>query len=82
MNYEALCRGENVNSSIDRPELKCHLVYKSGSFGYAPSKEEILWTEPLIMMYHDVISDEEIEHFKRTAGPTVCSMRVPKFVII
>ncbi len=38
---------------------------------YAPVKEEVVWDEPRIIRYHDIISDGEIEILKNISRPLV-----------
>ncbi|KPJ11198.1 Prolyl 4-hydroxylase subunit alpha-2 [Papilio machaon] len=68
--YEALCRGEmDVPSQISR-KLKCSFLKKNHPFlKLAPIKMEQIYIEPDVFLYHEVMSDEEIEHIKDMARP-------------
>lgn len=70
--YEMLCRGEiKVPASIQK-DLKCRYVNRgSPMLKIAPFKEEEAYLNPRIVIYHDVINDEEIETIKRLAQPRV-----------
>ena len=37
----------------------------------APVKEEIVFDNPTIWVYHDVVTDKQIETFKKLGGPKV-----------
>jgi hypothetical protein len=69
--YEALCRGEQQTPRITR-NMKCR--YNQGGNPYlriSPVKEELIFEKPKILIYHDIISDKEIEIVKRLARPKV-----------
>lgn len=70
--YEMLCRGE-VSLPIDvQKNLKCRYVERGIPFlKIAPFKEEEAYLDPRIVIYHDVIYDEEIDTIKRMAQPRV-----------
>ncbi|XP_014213956.1 prolyl 4-hydroxylase subunit alpha-1 [Copidosoma floridanum] len=68
--YEMLCRGELSLSADEQKELKCRYVDRGIAFlKLARLKEEEVYLDPRIVIYHDVISDEEIETIKRMAQP-------------
>ncbi|XP_067219699.1 prolyl 4-hydroxylase subunit alpha-1-like isoform X2 [Chanodichthys erythropterus] len=65
--YETLCRGEvDERTSKRQRALSCRYSTGGGNprLMYAPVKEEMEWDEPLIIRYHDIISDREIEILK------------------
>nr|CAH8873572.1 unnamed protein product [Trichobilharzia regenti] len=67
--YEALCRGENHFSPAPSHLLTCqyyipHVFYKIG-----PVKQEVLFPDPRIVMWHDLIYPSEIEEIKKLATP-------------
>ncbi|XP_045534587.1 prolyl 4-hydroxylase subunit alpha-1-like [Papilio machaon] len=68
--YEALCRGEmDVPSQISR-KLTCSFLTKNHPFlKLAPIKMEQIYIAPDVFLYHEVMSDEEIEHIKDMARP-------------
>jgi hypothetical protein len=54
-------------------KLKCRYTDKGSAFlRLGPVKEEEAYLKPLILIYHDVIYDSEIETIKRLAVPRVC----------
>ncbi|XP_043272912.1 prolyl 4-hydroxylase subunit alpha-1 isoform X2 [Venturia canescens] len=68
--YEMLCRGEITISPSLQKELKCRYVDRGIPFlKIAPFKEEEAFLSPRIVIYHDVIYDNEIETLKRMAQP-------------
>lgn len=68
--YEMLCRGEISLPADIQKQLKCRYVDRGISFlKIAPFKEEEAYLNPRIVIYHDVIYDEEIETIKRLAQP-------------
>ncbi|TRY69748.1 hypothetical protein DNTS_035423, partial [Danionella cerebrum] len=43
---------------------------------YAPVKEEEEWDKPLIIRYHDIVSDREIEILKKISAPNLSRAEV------
>ncbi|KAG8185445.1 hypothetical protein JTE90_022376 [Oedothorax gibbosus] len=69
-NYRKLCRGERLRSPNQERKLKCR--YTSNGSNYLllqPAKEETLNLDPWIVLYHDVIRDNDIEIFKTISEP-------------
>lgn len=73
--YEMLCRGEvSIPLEVEK-NLKCRYVDRGIPFlKIAPFKEEEAYLDPRIVVYHNVIYDEEIETIKRMAQPRVNSL--------
>lgn len=70
--YEMLCRGEITPTERKLSQLKCRYARKSESFTIiAPFKEEEASLDPRIVIFHDVMTDEEIETVKHLAQPRV-----------
>ncbi|XP_072525552.1 prolyl 4-hydroxylase subunit alpha-1 [Salminus brasiliensis] len=70
--YEALCRGEDVKTEFRRTrQLTCRYNTGGGNprLMYAPVKEEEVWDEPPIMIYHNVLSDSQMEQLKNLSRP-------------
>ncbi|KAL9695414.1 hypothetical protein quinque_014699 [Culex quinquefasciatus] len=60
--YEQLCRGEAHRAEADLSKLRCRYVTNSSPFlKIAPLKLEEAHLEPYIVIYHEVMSDAEIE---------------------
>ncbi|XP_026063013.1 prolyl 4-hydroxylase subunit alpha-1-like [Carassius auratus] len=77
--YERLCRGE-VDERTSRRQRALSCRYSTGGGNprlmYAPVKEEVEWDEPLIIRYHDIISDTEIEILKNISIPQLSRSKV------
>ena len=52
-------------------KLKCRYINYHPSLLIAPVKEEIVFDNPTIWVYHDVVTDKQIETFKKLGGPKV-----------
>ena len=77
--YEALCRGEKFMSPKVEARLRCKYVTNNSPFLLLqPFKMEEASLHPYITIYHEVISDDEIETVKRLAQPRVKEL-LPKF---
>jgi len=60
--FYALCRGEQVNHSHAMTKPMCKLTTKNDPYFYlAPIKQEIVSEEPLLHLYHGILTDREIE---------------------
>lgn len=70
--YEKLCRNEVTLGEDIKARLKCRYVDFGRPFlKLAPFKEEEAFLRPRILLYHEVISDKEIE--------TVSKLAIPRF---
>lgn len=68
--YEALCRNEVHPDPALLAKLRCRYVTNKSPFlKIAPLKLEEAYLKPYIVIYHDVISDKEIEVIKQMAKP-------------
>ncbi|KAJ0175458.1 hypothetical protein K1T71_008617 [Dendrolimus kikuchii] len=68
--YESLCRGEMDIPSVIAKKLKCRYLTENHPFlKYAPIKMEEMYLDPTIVMFHGVMSDEEIEFIQEMAKP-------------
>ncbi len=69
-NYEALCRNEEIEMSPKRQsQLKCRYIDHHPILKIAPVKEELVYDDPPIWVYYDVITDKQIEIMKSLAFP-------------
>jgi len=68
LNYEYLCR-EKQDHVFEDPRLKCRYINYNPYIYIAPVKEEQLHIDPDIWLFHDVISNSEIETMKKLAIP-------------
>ncbi|XP_054719638.1 prolyl 4-hydroxylase subunit alpha-1-like [Uloborus diversus] len=68
--YEKLCRSEIITNFAESKDLKCE-YFTNGNPYYIlhPVKKEEVFKAPKIMLFHDVISDKEIETIKQLAQP-------------
>ena len=60
-----------------------HCGYVYGDTGYGrlmPFKAELVWPDPVLVLYHDVISDEEMQEVKKLTEPNLKTTEVHSFV--
>ena len=70
MQYEQLCRGEEFMSAEDKQKLQCR--YSTGvgkALLIGPMKEEEVYLNPRIVIYHDFLTPGEIETIMDMAKP-------------
>jgi prolyl 4-hydroxylase len=70
VSYEQLCRGEEFITVAERSKMLCR--YSTGRHPFlliGPVKEEEVYFEPRIVLYHDIISDKELDTIKELATP-------------
>ncbi|XP_031337865.1 prolyl 4-hydroxylase subunit alpha-1 isoform X4 [Photinus pyralis] len=68
--YEQLCRGEVTTDIAITSKLKCYYTNNNNPFLLiAPFKVEEAYPNPKILIFHDVMSDSEIDTIKRMATP-------------
>ena len=70
MTYEQLCRGEEFITEEQRSELLCR--YSTGQHPYltiGPVKEEEIYLDPRIVIFHDIVSDSELDTVKSLSAP-------------
>lgn len=68
--YESLCRGEMEIPHEITKRLKCWYVTDTHPFlKLAPIKVEQMYVKPDIFMFHEVMTDDEIEFIKKRAKP-------------
>ncbi|XP_050294384.1 prolyl 4-hydroxylase subunit alpha-1 isoform X2 [Anthonomus grandis grandis] len=68
--YEALCRGDETLPVEVQAKLKCRYITRGNPFLLmAPFKVEEAHLDPDIFIFHDVISDNEIQTIKAMATP-------------
>ena len=65
--YEKLCRNEIKKTS----QLYCRYINYDYQLLIGPIKEELINEDPPIWIYHDVISDKQIEMMKTLAMSNV-----------
>uniref|UniRef100_A0AC34GXF4 Procollagen-proline 4-dioxygenase n=1 Tax=Panagrolaimus sp. ES5 TaxID=591445 RepID=A0AC34GXF4_9BILA len=67
--YEKLCRGEFTPNITMESETYCYLKQDRPFLKLAPIKVEILRYDPLVVIFHEIISDYEISVVKELATP-------------
>ena len=68
--YEQLCRGEEFMTAEDKQKLQCR--YNTGvgqALLLGPMKEEEVYLDPRIVIFHDFLTDSEIDTIKAMATP-------------
>ncbi|XP_043465898.1 prolyl 4-hydroxylase subunit alpha-2-like [Leptopilina heterotoma] len=72
-----LCNGMISQSPDIEKHLKCRFVdYGNPFLKIAPFKQEDVYLDPFIVIYHNVLSDAEIEMLQEEAYPALDSSRV------
>ncbi|XP_064458444.1 prolyl 4-hydroxylase subunit alpha-1-like isoform X2 [Ornithodoros turicata] len=68
--YERLCRGEQFPHLYKDWQMTCQYVTNGNPYLLLqPVKEEVMFPKPRIVVYHDVLSDSEMEVVKNLAQP-------------
>ncbi|XP_030835070.1 prolyl 4-hydroxylase subunit alpha-1 isoform X1 [Strongylocentrotus purpuratus] len=69
--YEALCRGDpGALKVVDHRLLKCQYQHYNHPFLYLqPAKEEVIFDDPRLVFYRNILNDKEIAFVKRLASP-------------
>lgn len=69
--YESLCRGESYISPKAASELYCHYLdtQNRSYLRYMRIKVEIIFKKPYLVVFHDIMSENEIEVIKQLAYP-------------
>ena len=76
--YEALCRGKIPELTKARQrKLFCRYINYHPSLIIAPVKEEIIYDQPKIWVFHDVITNKQIGIMKKLAFPKVVIFLAP-----
>ena len=83
MKVLTLCKKANIlfnQTSEMMSTFSCGYVYKNKQYGrLMPFKAELLWPDPVLLVYHDVISDKEIDLVKRLTEPKLETTEVHSF---
>ncbi|KAK7111469.1 prolyl 4-hydroxylase subunit alpha-1-like isoform X2 [Littorina saxatilis] len=68
--YEAMCRGEGKQKVKDADKLRCRYIHNNDpTLLLQPVKEEQMSFDPWLVIYHDVLSDREMNDIKLLATP-------------
>ena len=68
--YERLCREPTVYPDEIKPQLKCfywHGKHLDSAMVWAPIKTEILYPDPMVVQFYDIITDDESEQIRNFA---------------
>uniref|UniRef100_A0A182PQA7 procollagen-proline 4-dioxygenase n=1 Tax=Anopheles epiroticus TaxID=199890 RepID=A0A182PQA7_9DIPT len=69
-NYPSLCRGDNQQSAKDLAKLRCRYEHNRTPFlRISPLKLEEVNLDPVIVVYHEMISNKEIDALINIAKP-------------
>lgn len=82
--YHMLCRNENLMSIKISSQLRCRYTNNNNNprLLIAPLKEEEAYLSPRIILYRNVLYDNEIEIIKRMAQPRVSFFLKYKFKML
>ncbi|KAI0236972.1 Prolyl 4-hydroxylase subunit alpha-1 [Lamellibrachia satsuma] len=67
--YEALCRGEETHVYEHAHKLTCQYRRHHPMFYINPLREEVMYLDPRIVVFHNLITDAEIAKVKELAKP-------------
>ncbi|CAD7090459.1 unnamed protein product [Hermetia illucens] len=75
--YEMLCRGELEKTPAQQRPLRCRYIsYSNLYLKIGPFKLEEANLDPYIVMFHEVLFDDEIQHIKISAKPRLSRAKV------
>lgn len=77
--YSGLCRGDVTQPPEAYAGLKCGYAYSHDYRRLMPFKVELRWADPIIVVYHDVLSEAEISTVKHIASPRLETTMVHSF---
>lgn len=74
----------DLSPSLQPPEafigLKCGYVFGSSAYHrLMPFKAELRWADPIIVVYHDVLTETETEAVKQLSLPRLATTMVHSF---
>jgi prolyl 4-hydroxylase len=68
-NYERLCRGEQTHNHTFEHKLTCQYRRHHPYLYIRPALEEVVHLKPLMLMYHGILSETEVNRIKEMAFP-------------
>lgn len=68
-NYEKLCRGEKTQRTLNEHLFTCQYKRHHPFLLLRPAKEEVVNWEPKMFMYHDVMTEDQIQEIKTLGRP-------------
>ncbi|OZC06666.1 hypothetical protein X798_06341 [Onchocerca flexuosa] len=72
LTYEALCRQEVPVNTKAQLQLYCHYKMDRPYLRLAPFKVEIARQNPLVVLFYNIISEEEAQIIQTLAMPKAC----------
>lgn len=79
--YRRLCRGEQLQPPEAYIGMKCGYVFENSGYNrIMPFKAELLWPDPIIMVYHEILSPAETDLLKEIAMPRLHTTMVHSFI--
>ena len=69
--YQAICRGEQLFPPPPADQIYCRYTVPHPYYKIGPVKEEILYPDPRVVMWYDVIHPSEIARIQALALPKV-----------
>ncbi|KAK4317544.1 hypothetical protein Pmani_011388 [Petrolisthes manimaculis] len=78
--YRRLCRGEDILPPEAFFGLKCGYVFGVSSYHQLmPFKVELVWSDPIIIVYHDVLTHTEMAMVKHISTPRLATTMIHSF---
>lgn len=75
--FNALCRGEELRTPAYVATLKCFYSHQGDPYYYLhPAQIEIAHRKPLIQIFHNVLSNEEMSTIRKIAAPLLMRSQV------
>ncbi|CAG2117367.1 unnamed protein product, partial [Medioppia subpectinata] len=75
--YQQLCRGETLKTPQEEKHLRCYVTDRGHPLlVLQPIRVEVLNENPSIVMFHNLMTDYEIELYKELATPMLTRARV------
>jgi len=68
-NYEKLCRGETTHKRPFEHRLQCHYRRHHPFLYIRPALEEVVNLKPRMVMFHNILSDDEVKVVKELSHP-------------
>lgn len=70
LTYERLCRGEPIEKPFLKKELHCKYFHNDHPYMILqPSKLEVIHDKPYIVVFHDIMSDDEMQTVIELSAP-------------
>ena len=70
MHYEQLCRGEEFVSVAEKSKMMCRYNFGKHDFlRIGPLKEEEVFLSPRIVLFHNFLTNSEVDTIKSMAAP-------------